>query len=250
MTEHLPTGGALRYMTAVREKLDQIVQTQLDAVLRAGDIVAQALSHGGMVYIFGTGHSHLMAEEGHYRAGGLAAVCPVLTGAIMLHEGAVLSTLLERTSGLAEPLLDQYQPASGDVLFIFSNSGVNALPVEMAQAAKQRGLTVIAVIALEYAAATPAGPAGVKLADLADLVLDNQGVPGDALVPVGASGLNTGPLSTIAGAFLLNAILTEATCQLEASGAPLPVYISANLPGASAHNNQLIARYRARNPHL
>lgn len=250
MTDTPKPSGALTYMTLVRDKLDEIITSQMDAVLRAADLIAKAVADDGMLYIFGTGHSHLMAEEGHYRAGGLAAVCPILNGAVMLDEGAVLSTRIERTAGVAEPLLDRYQPTASDVLLIFSNSGVNTLPVEMAQAAKRRGMTVIAVVALAYAASVPVGAAGVKLADLADLVLDNQGVPGDALVPVGESGLKTGPLSTIAGAFLLNAVLTEVTWRLQASGTPAPVYISANMPGANDHNDALVAKYRPRNPHL
>jgi uncharacterized phosphosugar-binding protein len=59
-----------------------------------------------------------------------------------------------------------------------------------------------------------------------------------------------GPLSTIAGAFLLNAVLTEAAVRLTARGIQPPVYISANMPGAREHNAALFAKYRTRNPHL
>jgi uncharacterized phosphosugar-binding protein len=246
-----PESRALHYMQAVQAKLEAILEHQLGAVLRAAELAAQCVQHGGMIYLFGTGHSHMLAEEGHYRAGGLAPVCPILNDAIMLHEGAVFSTMVERTSGLAEPLLERYQPKPDDVLFIFSNSGVNTLPVEMAQAARRRGMKIVAIVALAYAATVPAGPHGVKLADLADIVLDNHGVAGDALVEVGKTGLRTGPFSTIGGAFLLNAVLTEVACRLAESRLEHPpIYISANMAGAAAHNAHLVAEYRRRNPHL
>jgi uncharacterized phosphosugar-binding protein len=238
------------YLDAVQARLDALVRTQADVLQRAVDAVYAALEQDAMVYLFGTGHSHMIAEEGHYRAGGLAAVCPILLSSLMLHEGAVLSTLLERTSGLAATILDRYALVPGSVFFVFSNSGVNALPVEMAAAAKARGLTVVGVVALEYAAATPSGASGEKLADIADIVIDNQGIPGDALIPVREGGAAMGPLSTIAGAFILNAILMEACLRMEREGKAAPIYISANMLNAKAHNTALIARYRGRNPHL
>jgi uncharacterized phosphosugar-binding protein len=240
---------AQTYLAAVQDRLNALFESQSAALTEAVEAVCSALAHDRMIYLFGTGHSHMLAEDGHYRAGGLAAVCPVLFSMLMLHEGAVLSTQLERTSGLAKALLDRYQPEAGSVLIIFSNSGVNALPVEMALVAKERGLKVIAVVALGYAASVPTGPAGHKLADVADIVIDNQGVPGDALMRL-PSGHAVGPLSTIAGSFILNAVLAESCARMEAQGHPPPVYISGNMPNASAHNAALVARYRSRNPHL
>lgn len=240
---------AQAYLDVVQDRLNTLLESQSAALAEAVEAVSSALLNDRMIYLFGTGHSHMLAEEGHYRAGGLAAVCPVLFSMLMLHEGAVLSTQLERTSGLAKGLLDRYQPEAGSVLIIFSNSGVNALPVELALTARERGLKVVAVVALRYAASVPTGPAGHKLADVADIVIDNQGVPGDALMRL-PSGYAVGPLSTIAGAFILNAILAEACVRLEAQGLTPPVFISGNMPNASAHNAALVARYRARNPHL
>ncbi len=242
--------GTRAYLDAIQARLDMLVNAQADGLQRAVDVVYAALDQDAMIYLFGTGHSHLIAEEGHYRAGGLAAVCPILLSSLMLHEGAILSTQLERTSGLAEAILNRYALVPGSVMFIFSNSGVNALPVEMAMVAKARGLTVIGVVALAYAAAAPAGPSGKKLADIADIVIDNQGIPGDALIPVREAGEAMGPLSTIAGAFILNAILIEACMRMEREGKQAPIYISANMPNAKANNAALIARYRGRNPHL
>lgn len=86
-------------MDAVRERLDAIASDQQDAIGRAAAAVVNAIEAGGLVYLFGTGHSHMLAEEGPYRAGGFAAVCPVLCSSLMLHEGAVSSTKLERDGG-------------------------------------------------------------------------------------------------------------------------------------------------------
>ena len=244
------TSGARAYIEAVRARLDAIAESEMGGIEAAARAVAETIERGGIVFLFGTGHSHMLAEEGHYRAGGFAAVCPVLSSSLMLHEGAVSSTTLERTRGLGPAVLSRYRPTAQDLLIVFSNSGVNNVPVETALAAKERGMTVIAVVAREYAAQVPAGDTGQKLMDVADIVLDNQGVPGDALVAVGEAGLRVGPLSTVAGAFILNAILTEAAVQLDAKGVELPVYISANMPNAPAHNAALVERFRRRNPHL
>jgi uncharacterized phosphosugar-binding protein len=250
MTSHQQLQGAQAYMQAARERLDAIAEQESDAIDRAAAAVVETVEAGGMVFLFGTGHSHMLAEEGHYRAGGLAAVCPVLFSSLMLHEGAVTSTKLERTSGLGPMVFARYRPTPNDILVIFSNSGVNTVPVETALAAKEIGLKVIAVIAGEYAAQVPVGPAGKKLAEVADIVLDNHGVPGDALVTLDNSGLHVGPLSTIAGAFILNAVLTEAVWRINEKGGVPPVYISANMPGAIEHNLALVEENRARNPHL
>lgn len=250
MREQTHVQGAQAYMQAVLDRLRAIQQTEANAIERAASAIADAIANGGMVYLFGTGHSHMLAEEGHFRAGGFAAVCPVLSSGLMLHESAALSSRLERTSGVGPAVLARYQPTARDVLVIFSNSGVNTVPVETAQEARRIGMTVIAVISRDYAAQIPTGPAGAKLADIADVVLDNHGVPGDALVALDETGLRVGPLSTIAGAFLLNAVLAEAACRLQDRGITPPVFISANMPGAAEHNARLIEQYRDRNPHL
>lgn len=245
------TGGSIEYMNAARAMLDAIAQTQLNAIQEAATLVARAVQDGHMLYLFGTGHSHMLCEEGHYRAGGLAAICPILSTGTMLHESAVMSTQLERMNGLGPMLVQRYQPGPNDVIIVFSNSGVNAVPVEAALAAKEIGMKIIAVVSLDYAETVKAGPTGRKLHEIADIVIDNQGPPGDALVEINNTGMKTGPISTISGAFILNSILTGVVMSLAEKGTePPPVYISANMPGAAENNAALVERYRLRNPHL
>lgn len=242
--------NATAYMTAVLQTLQQIQKAEQSVMQQVVEASILSVQQGGLIYLFGTGHSHLLAEEGHYRAGGLAAICPILSTTTMLHEGAVLGSTLERTSGIARALLQKYQPTRDDLIIIFSNSGVNTVPIEMAMAAKEIGMTVVAVVAKSYAAQARAGALGKKLADAADMVLDNHGPPGDALVELGHSGVRTGPISTITGAFLLNTILTEVACRLAETAEQPPVYISSNMPGAKEHNARLVEQYRKKNPHL
>jgi uncharacterized phosphosugar-binding protein len=242
---------ARRYFEAVLA-LQKRALDQEAALAAAANLMTESARNGGRILIFGSGHSHLLAEEGHYRAGGLACVVPILHSSLMLHEGAVLSTTAERQVGIAATLLARYQPCARDCLIVISNSGVNAVPIEMAQAARQHGMKVIAMVALDYARQASASAHGVKLMDVADVVLDNRGQAGDALIALDNLPTRVGPSSTVVGAFLLNGLLVEVAARLaaELGDASPPIYISANMQGAAEHNHRLVEQWRKRNPHL
>ena len=238
---------AASYLAEAITLLEAAARRETPTLVAAAKAAGAAVAKGGLIYIFGTGHSHLMAEEGHFRAGGLACVVPVLSSAVMLHEGALASTQLERLSGLAEIVLGRYPIGPDDVLIVFSTSGVNAAPVEAARFGRARGATVIAVTSIAYSTAAAHGRE--RLADLGDFVLDTGAPPGDAIAAI-RDGVTAGPVSTVIGAALLNALLVEVAIDLEHNGHAAPVYLSANMPGAAENNAKLTEIYKARNPHL
>ena len=236
---------ARAYVDDLRRRLaDPALIGQLEPAV---DAVVATVRRGGLVYLFGTGHSHLLALDLHYRAGGPAYVVPVLDEALMLHEGAIASTERERMPGVAAEVFARYPVGSGDCVIVISNSGVNAVPVEAAALVKAAGATLIALTSRAYSEAIAAGRP--TLAGAADIVIDNGLPPGDALVPLPGTDLKAGPGSTAIGSALLQALFAEAAARLARDGAP-PIYLSANMPGAADNNRGLIERYRPRNPHL
>lgn len=241
-----PTAAA--YLADLAARTARLMELNADAIAAATQAVERSAGADGLVYIFGTGHSHMLAEEAHYRAGGLALTVPMLSTPLMLHESAVASTAFERMPGLAASVLRRYTIGSSDVLVVVSNSGVNTTVVEAAEAGKTLGATVIAVTSQDYSRQAAQGRR--RIADIADIVLDNGAPPGDAIVSVPGSQLRVGPISTSIGAALLNAVFAEAAARLQSSGLAAPVYLSANMPGAADVNERLVARYRLRNPHL
>lgn len=243
--------SAQSYLERASEMVGRLRTEQLDAIRRAGRMVAEVIRSDGLVHVFGTGHSHMLVEEGLYRAGGLAPVNGILESGLMLHEGATASTRLERLSGYAEIVAGKHVLESRDLMVVVSNSGVNAAPVEMALQAREAGLKVLAICSLEYAEAAELGP-GVpaKLHEVADLTLDNLGEAGDAVVGIEGQDFKVGPTSTAVGAALLNAVFAEAVSILAGEGIEPPVYRSSNMPGAVEHNRALIERYRGRVRHL
>lgn len=218
-----------------------------EAITRAAEAVTQAARADRQLFVFGTGHSHMLAEEVLYRAGGLACAVPILSAATMLHEGAVSGSALERTEGLVAPIIGRYGLGAGDVLLVISNSGVNAAPLEAARIGREAGATIIALTSLDYS--TSAAKGGTRLADLADIVIDNGIEPGDAIVALPGTDLRAGPASTVVGAAILNAIVVEVASALAKDGDP-PIFRSANMEGAKESNARLVHRYRDRNPHL
>jgi uncharacterized phosphosugar-binding protein len=235
------------YIDAVTDRIAALKGTVGAAMEEASAAVVQAVQSDHLVYLFGTGHSHMLAEEMHYRAGGPAFTVPILEPKLMLHEGAIASTEAERTEGLIAPIFARYSIAPNDVLFVISNSGVNAAPREAALLGKSIGCTTIAITSVDYS--TSAANGRQRIADIADIVIDN-GIPaGDALIELPGSDLRAGAASTAVGAVILHAIFADVAHRLSQYGTP-PVYRSANMPAAKDNNERLVARYANRNPHL
>jgi uncharacterized phosphosugar-binding protein len=243
--------GADGYLGQVSAMIERLQDEQIGPIREAGRLVAEVLRADRLVHVFGTGHSHMLAEEGLYRAGGLAPVNAILESGLMLHEGAAVSTRLEKLPGYSPIVADKYGFEEGDLLIVISNSGVNAAPVEIALLAREAGLKVLAICSVAYSKSVePRRGVSARLYEIADLTLDNLGEPGDAVVEVDGTGLKVGPTSTVIGAALLNAVFVEATCTLAAEGVDPPVYRSSNMPGASEHNRRLVERFKARIRHL
>lgn len=228
---------AQTFLEIARDLIDQLISTQIEAICRAAEVVSEALAGGRPLYVFGTGHSHMIAEEAYYRAGGLVQVTPIFSSALMLHEDAALSTRLERLSGFADALLDSHPIGQGDVLLITSNSGANAVSVELATAAKQRGARVVAITSITHATSPQArAKPAPRLHEIADVVIDNGGAAGDAAMSIEGLAAPVGPTSTITGAATLNAIVVHTVELLVRAGHDVPVYTSANLVTGDAHN--------------
>lgn len=236
-----------RYRNLVVAMLDRIVQESGGAIDQTVTVVARALADNHIISFAGSGHSHLIALEAFYRAGGIAQAQAILEPDLMLHLGAHRSTQAEREPGRAADVLARYGLTSGDVLFVASNSGRNAYPVELAIEGRRLGATVIAITSLAHAKATRSRhPSGKRLYELADIVLDNAGIYGDAALQIGSRDIAMGPTSTIAGVFLVNAILAEAVEALAAKGIDIDVYESANRQGGETAADAMIRRWQPR----
>jgi uncharacterized phosphosugar-binding protein len=237
------TVSAEAFMARAFEILETIRSTQLEAIKEAGLAVAAASKDGHIVWAFGTGHSHVIAEELYGRAGGWTDIRAVLEPSLMLHEGLAKSSAFERLSGLAEALLGSHQVKDGDVVIVISNSGRNAAPVEFAEGAKRRGATMIAITSLAHSKSVESrAPSGKRLFEVADIVIDNCGEPGDAVIELPGIPAKVAATSTIAGSAIAQAIVCEAAANFIDWGERPPVLMSNNVEGAEAYNAELLAR--------
>ncbi len=234
-----------QYITNIQNQINLVLETQMDKIDDAGVIVAKALMSNGFVYAFGTGHSHMMAEELFYRAGGLARIYPILEDALMLHNGAIKSTEMERLDGYAELILDRYECTEKDCIIIVSNSGRNAVNIDMVKAAHKRGMKVIGLTNLTHSKAQESRHvSGSKLYQIGDVVLDNQGCLGDASVYIPEIDRNIAATSTSLGAMLLHAVAISAVELMIEKGHIPEVFSSANLDEGDEINDKILAKYR------
>ncbi|MEM7232267.1 MAG: SIS domain-containing protein [Planctomycetota bacterium] len=231
---------ASQYHAKVSEQLREIAETQTEAIEQAASELGRTIVEGHWLYLFGTGHSHMLAEELFYRAGGLHRIRPMLFPPLMLHESAYRSTEIERDANVVDQLLKDYPIGPDDLLLIASNSGRNAVPVELALRAMELGARVIALTNRRHAAAFPSRhPSGKKLSEVATLSIDNCGVVGDACVPVPDHSLNVGAASTVTGAAIVQMIACGAVEFAVERGWKPQVFASANA-GQEAENDALV----------
>ncbi|HZP60468.1 MAG TPA: SIS domain-containing protein [Opitutaceae bacterium] len=237
----MPSSLPEAYFTRAGELLNRARETNAPVLARLAPILGGCVAGGGVIHTFGSGHSEIVGREIIGRAGGLVCV----TGLIDPTAGFV-ENLPGYGTRLAARYDRQYHFRPGEVLIAISNSGKNCSPIEVALYAREKGLTVVALTSVAMSRATPSEHAsGQKLADVADHVLDNGGVPGDAIVEV-ADGIRAGPTSTIIGCSVLNWLMLSTIDWLKQNGHPLPILRSQNLPGAIEHNRALAEKYKGR----
>ncbi len=239
------------YFDAIHQVLKEAEAKNAEALDQCAEAVVTSLTQGGVLHTFGTGHGHMLAEELFYRAGGLVPINAILDPSLMLHLSALGSTQLERLSGYAEIVLERYVVKSGDVMVIASNSGRNSVTIEMALAAKSRGLKVIALTSIAHSQSQSSRhSSGKRLFEIADIVLDNCGVIGDAAVEVEGLAGRIGATSTVVGTALLHTMVHKVVLKMLEQGVEVPVTLSSNVDGGDEHNSRLFDQYRDRLRHL
>lgn len=235
------TGLAASYYRRANEMLARAWAANAETIAKLTPIVGGSIAGGGVVHTFGSGHSELIAREIIGRAGGLVCV-----NGIIDPTAGFVENLVGYGTKLVERHDRQYQLRAGEVIIVISNSGKNSSPLEVAAYAKKKGLTIVGLTAL--AMSTTYGtvhPEGKKLHEVADYVLDNGGVPGDAIVEV-RDGIMAGPTSTFIGCSLLNWLMLSVVDWLKTNGHPLPILRSQNVPGSIERNRELAEKYKGR----
>ena len=235
---------AVRYFAHAQNKLQQVLEHELPNIKIAADYVTESCKNGGKFYVFGSGHSHMIAEELYLRAGGLALVHGILPPELMLHEMANKSTYLERVEGYSQALVELYRVEARDTVMVISNSGRNAVPVEMCLAAKAKGAKVIAMTSMQHSAnCTSRHSSGKKMYEIADVTIDNWGEPGDAAFQIEGLDSTIGPTSSITGITIAQALVCQVVDNLVKEGIEPPVFKSSNVDGGDEHNNRMFDKY-------
>ena len=235
--------AADRYLQTAAAAVDAL-RGQHEPIERAATLVATSIAQGGVLHVTGSGHSQLVALELAVRAGGLATVQAIADPALGPGAGS-LAAHLERLPGYAPAVLEASDCRPGEVLVVVSNSGINPVPVELAQQGRDRDLRVVAVTSLAHSRGVASRhPDGHRLHELAEIVIDTAAPPGDTALQVAERWI--GPLSTQLGIAVLHAMTCRVVELLAAQGHAAPVLTSQNLEHGPDINAALLAQYRDR----
>lgn len=231
--------------------VDKLRLSQMERIKEAGNLLAENLLGGGVVHIFGTGHSKAFSMELCHRAGGVIPMHRITLDDLALR-GVVSSNdlanpELERDLNIAHKLWDLYRIEEKDAFIIASNSGRNGAIVEFARMVKERNMPLVVVTSMEHTTATTSRhPSGKKLYEFGDIVIDNCGPEGDALLEVEGLPMKGCSISSITGAFIAQGLTAEIIRNYKEKGVTPPVLISSNIDGGDEHNLRLKKLYEGR----
>ena len=230
----------LEVMKIAEEKNKEVIK-------QLAEKFAENIENYKMIHTFGTGHSHMLGIEMFARAGGLGNVDAMLDPDTLTSFGAQRSGAMEKTSGVSDVIYDSYNIQKGDIMLITSNSGRNAMPIEMAMRCQKEGVYVVAMTNLEQSRNTTSRhPSGKRLFECADCVIDTCVPAGDASMDL--DGIKTGPASSIVTMFLINTVITEAIKIVLSHGKRPYVFQSQNVDGFD--NNAIYEHFKGRVKHF
>lgn len=227
--------SAETFLTEISNVVDRIQTTQMENICKAAGYIADSIAAGRMVHLFGAGHSAIPVMEAFPRIGGFVGFHPLIelplsfNGQVIGQMGMHQASFLEKTEGYAEAILSNYALTDQDTIMVFSNSGINALPVEMAKAGKDRGLKVITVVSQAHTMAQDVRHPAGRMGDHADVIIDNCVPEGDALVDVPNLTYKVASGSTIAACVIVDAVVAETAKLLMERGIEPLVYPSHNV---------------------
>lgn len=230
------------YFHEIESRISCIKQ-QRSLIEKAAELLFEAEKQYHKIYTFGTGHSHMIGQDLYARAGGYAKIYPICEIEMTLATHPTKSTTLERTSAYADVLDTLYSIEEGDVLLVTSNSGRNSLLIEYVLRAKKKGAKIIAITSLTHSKTIASRhESGLRLFELADVVLDNYAPYGDATTSI-KDDVCMGPVSTITGCFLAQSVVGRFVELLIEHGIDAPVFVSSNTDGADERNKELFDKY-------
>ena len=252
--------AALTYFADAISRLEQLRRTQTGNIQKAADLCADRISKGGLVFLFGNGHSRMMCEEMTPRQGCFPGFVALVELALSNHANIVGANglraplYLEGYEGYAEQILRGYKFGPHDAFIVISTSGIRPVIVEMAMGAQKRGMPVIGIVSKAHCeVAKAAHSTGKKLIDCADIVIDNQCPPGDCVLELEGLEWRTGPVSTVTGATIINMIRCATAEGLLARGMKpvlLPSHQFVGNTGAAAQLEEFYEAYRKSLRHL
>ena len=229
----------------VKQLIDIVYQEESDNIKVAGKVIFDAVKEKGILHVFATGHSHMLAEEMFYRAGGLVAINPILRPFLMQHEGAISSTKFERLSGIAKIIYDGLDINDNDPFIVVSNSGINAVPVEFAQIARGNNHKVIVITSVDSSKnLKPRTIDNKHLYECGDIVINNHVPHGDGIIQTQYG--NVGAVSSIICSYIAQSIILEVINLFIKNNITPPIYMSANIEGGDKHNEKIYEEYKQR----
>lgn len=244
--------AGLAFFDEAMERLNQLKKTQSGVIQQAAELCADRIASGGLVFLFGNGHSRMMCEEMTPRQGGFPGFVALVETALSNHaaiigaNGLRSSLFLENYEGYAEHILSSFRFGAHDAFIIISTSGIRPVVVEMATGARSRGMPVVAILSRAHSdEAKAAHSSGKKLADCADIVIDNLCPPGDCVLELDGLEWRTGPVSTLTGAMIINMIRCGVAEALLAKGIKPVILPSHQFLDNTSAAEQLDAFYEA-----
>ena len=234
-----------QYFEILIDLLKKADEVNKENIKKVSNIIYECIKGDGIIYMFGCGHSSLIASDCFYRAGGLANIQPIFIPELMLHVSASNSNLLEKDQLSCKYALEGYNFAKNDVLFVFSVSGINGAPIEVARQGKELGLKVVGIGSSTYFDEKSRHSSGKNLSDYCDVFLDNCVPKGDAIIKLDGD-INAVSVSTSISSAIIQSCIAEGIKSCYNDDVDIPVFGSGNLAENLENNQKLVSKYKRR----
>jgi len=250
-----------RYFEVIDSVVADVRKTQGENIMKAANLCADSAAKGGIVYAYGSWHSLLIAEENYYRAASPANYCAIAEASINGTNQMTKLTAIEGCYGIGNAIVDYHRiDPKKDVLICISNGGNNTVTIDAALRAKEKGIPVIALTSVDYGnTLETTHKCGKKLKDVADVVIDNCCIIGDAALKLDGFPIKVGPVSGIPMNYIMSSILVEMSELLIERGITPEVYLNGHVDhmtedakraagwladiDSKNHNNDLLDKY-------